>query len=145
MVKVKKLSIVDVNRCVGCMLCVFACARRFGESGVAKAAIRVSSVGGVETGYRIQVCRACQDPPCASVCPTNALFERKGGGVMFRPNLCIGCGNCVDACPIGAVQWDIELNKPIICTHCGYCVDFCPHGVLELVDISEKGEIRVAP
>ncbi len=131
----KKLSVVDVEKCVGCMSCVFACNRRFGEGGVAKSAIRVRSMGGIERGFTVIVCHACRDPPCASVCPTGALRPRKGGGVILDPSKCIGCGNCVRACPIGAVMWDEENNKPVICIHCGYCVNYCPYGVLALEEV----------
>ena len=95
-------------------------------------AIKVASIGGVERGFRVIVCRACRDPPCAAVCPTGALKPREGGGVIINYNKCIGCGYCREACPIGAIMWDEDDNKPIVCVHCGYCVEFCPHGVLAL-------------
>ena len=44
------------------MSCVFACARRFGDSGVAKAAIRVSSVGGVRGRCKLVNLRALLAP-----------------------------------------------------------------------------------
>lgn len=129
---INRLAVIDSERCVGCQLCMFACNRRFGDGGLAKSAIRVRSVGGIERGFVVIVCRACPDPPCASVCPTDALIRRKGGGVILNASKCIGCGNCVEACPFGAVQWDVEENKPVICVHCSYCVEFCPHGVLAM-------------
>lgn len=128
----KKISIKDIERCIGCQLCMFACTRRFGDAGLGKSAIRVRSVGGIERGFTVIVCRACEDPPCAKVCPTGALIPRKGGGVLLNSSKCIGCQLCVDACLIGAIFWDDDTNKPIVCTQCGYCVDFCKYGVLEI-------------
>jgi carbon-monoxide dehydrogenase iron sulfur subunit len=124
--------VAEADRCVGCQNCMFACARRQNEVGLSKACINVRSIGGLERGFIGVVCRACDDPPCAKVCPTGALKLRAGGGVRLNINKCIGCGNCSDACLIGAIFWDDEINKPMICIHCGYCVKFCPHKVLRL-------------
>ncbi len=132
---VKRLVVTDPDLCVGCMSCMFACARRFPEAGLAKSAIHVRSVGGFERGFTVIVCRACKDPPCAKVCPTNALVKRKGGGVILYASKCIGCGNCVNACPFGAIQWNFDDNKPVICMHCGFCINYCPYGVLALEEI----------
>ena len=132
MASAKRLVVVDPDLCVGCMSCMFACARRFPEAGLAKSAIHVRSVGGFERGFTVIVCRACPDPPCAKVCPTGALTPRKGGGVVLDSSKCIGCGFCREACPFGAIFWDYDENKPVICVHCGYCVNYCPHSVLAL-------------
>ena len=75
----KRLAVVDAERCVGCQACMFACARRFGEGGLANSCIGVRSAGGVRKGFVVVVCRACQDPPCARVCPTDALKVRENG------------------------------------------------------------------
>jgi len=129
-----RLSVVDTELCVGCQCCMFACARRSGKGGLGASAITVRSMGGMEHGFKVIVCRACDDPPCARACPTEALTPKPGGGVRLDPNKCIGCGRCAQACVLGAVQWDNESNKPVICVQCGYCVDFCPHGVLAMED-----------
>ena len=135
-----RLAVVDTDRCVGCQQCMFACVRRQGGAGLAKTCIAVRSVGGMERGFIVAVCRACENPPCAKVCPTNALLPREDGGVKLDSAKCIGCGHCRETCSIGAIFWDDETNKPMICIHCGFCATFCPHGVLEL----EKEEKQYA-
>ena len=129
---VNRLSIVDVDLCVGCQCCMFACTRRFAEAGISKSAIHVKSAGGFERGFVVTVCRACLDPPCMKVCPTDALEYRKGGGVLLKAERCIACKNCVRECTVGAIFWDDELNKPVICVYCGYCTNFCAYGVIKL-------------
>ncbi|MCD6418277.1 4Fe-4S binding protein [bacterium] len=47
---------------------------------------------------------------------------------------CVGCGECVSACPYDALV--IIDGKPVIdpakCTGCGICVESCPYGALYL-------------
>jgi Fe-S-cluster-containing dehydrogenase component len=130
----KKISVIDSERCVGCQSCMFACARRFGRGGLSKSTILAKSIGGVERGYTVIVCRACPDPPCAKVCPTGAIIRRKYG-VLVNASKCIACKHCVEECPFGAVFWDDEANKPAICVHCGYCVDYCPYNVIKMEEV----------
>lgn len=133
---VRRLSVVDVDLCVGCQSCMFACNRRFGEAGLGRSAIHVQSAGGIERGFVVKVCRACPDPPCAKVCPTGALARREGGGVRLNYSKCISCGNCVKGCTLGAIFWDESLDKPTVCVYCGYCADFCPYGVIKMEEIA---------
>ena len=112
-----------------------ACARRTGNGGLGNVCIHVRSAGGIRKGFVVIVCRACPDPPCARVCPTDALTPREGGGVRFKADLCIGCRNCVEACPFGAALWDESQHNPRICVYCGYCANYCPYGVIALEEL----------
>jgi len=128
----KKLSVVDAERCVGCQCCMFACSRRTNSHGLAESCIGVRSSGGMEHGFTVVTCRYCDDPACVRACPMRALTRTEERGIHLSEEKCTGCGNCAQACVVGAVYWDGEINKPMICIQCGFCVDFCPHGVLEM-------------
>jgi carbon-monoxide dehydrogenase iron sulfur subunit len=137
----KRLSILDVDRCVGCQSCMFACARRLGQGGLEGTCIHVRSAGGMRKGFVVIVCRACLMPSCTPVCPTDAIANREGGGVRLKKDACIGCGNCVEACPYGAIFWDREINKPEVCVYCGFCAGYCPYDVLALEEIEEVSHV----
>ena len=126
----RRLSVKDVERCVGCQLCMFACTRRTGAGGTADSRIGIRSAGGMRKGFVVITCRACPDPPCARACPTDALSVREGGGVLFNESTCVHCRRCVEACPFRAVFWNEETAEPLVCVYCGICAHFCPHDVL---------------
>ena len=46
-------------------------------------------------------------------------------------NLCVGCGACVNACPVLAISMNDE-GKAVIdaekCISCGTCMAVCPQG-----------------
>ncbi|AMM53945.1 NADH-quinone oxidoreductase subunit I [Pyrococcus kukulkanii] len=57
----------------------------------------------------------------------------------INPELCIGCGACVRACPPDAlsIEWDFENGKKRIvfnaarCIRCHRCVEVCPTEAME--------------
>jgi len=78
------------------------------------------------------VCRSCGDPPCEKVCPTDpkAIYrdEKIGGGMLIREDICIKCGECIEACPFAAIFWHPEQKLPLVCDVCmgdPECVKYC--------------------
>lgn len=69
-------------------------------------------------------CPWCHNPEFIVARPEIALY----------PERCIGCGDCLDACPESALAVDnvahIHRGR---CTGCGLCVHNCPTRALELV------------
>lgn len=68
--------------------------------------------------------------------PSCAVLASLGSGESACPNGCLGCGDCVDACPYGAMEMDRETGLPRViedkCVGCGACVKACPRAIIEL-------------
>lgn len=133
----KVLAAPRMARCIGCESCMLACARMVYQSfSPRKSAIQIRSSGGAMGRLAADICTACTEPvPCAEACPTEALTPRAGGrGMTYRKSECIGCHQCVDACPIQVIGWDEQESRPVVCVFCGQCARFCPHDCLELAE-----------
>jgi Fe-S-cluster-containing dehydrogenase component len=139
----KRLKVANPARCIGCYSCMMACARTWYDTiSLKNSCINIQTRGGIETDYVQVVCHACVDPPCMRACPVGALIKRVGGGVRVDKAICKGCGECVEACIVGAIHLDAE-EKAVICRHCGACTKFCPHDVLEMIEVEDSGETKV--
>ena len=97
------VMLVDIGRCVGCQTCTAACKL----ANATPPGVQWRRVLDVESGefpdvHRTFVpvsCMHCADPPCMSVCPTQATWKRDDGIVAIDYELCIGCAYCAVACP----------------------------------------------
>ena len=65
---------------------------------------------------------------------------------MVDPDTCTGCGECVEACPWGAIVLHPDSGLAFKCDLCGgnpKCIDACNYGVISLS--AERGAPEVAP
>lgn len=107
-------------------------------------------------------CNHCEHPACLASCPVsnvndpsnpmNAIFKREEDGVvLINQDVCIGCKNCIQACPYGAPQFNSVTQKVEKCTFCAHrleaglqpaCVTACVGNALHVVEdfnASESG------
>lgn len=65
-----------------------------------------------------------------------AIMDATGVGTTGCSYGCLGCGDCVAACPFDAIHIDPATMLPVVdsgkCTGCGKCVEECPRHVIEL-------------
>ncbi|WP_163337335.1 4Fe-4S binding protein [Desulfopila sp. IMCC35008] len=137
----KQLTTPRMDQCIGCHSCSMACARLVQRRlSWNTAGIRIKSSGGLSTGFVAVRCLACDPAPCAAACPTGAMRQRQGGGVVMRRKMCIRCGECVGACPVHAIVQG-ESGGAYVCIHCGRCVPFCPQDCLEMRESKDIKEV----
>ena len=144
--------VVDLQKCIGCQACTLACIM---ENAVPENSFRtlVSTYEvheGAHTGaYMLpRLCNHCEEPPCISVCPVGATFQRADGIVVVDGDRCVGCAYCVQACPYDARFINHDTGKADKCTFCAHridagllpaCVESCVGGARIFGDLNAAG------
>ncbi|MBS1715582.1 MAG: 4Fe-4S dicluster domain-containing protein [Armatimonadetes bacterium] len=135
----EKRFYIDPSRCIGCNACVAACAECDTHAGVSM--IHLETVARGDTVQTTPVvCMHCDDPACAAVCPADAIKRTPDGVVQssLKPR-CIGCTNCVFACPFGVPKYDAQIDQMMKCDMCydrtsvgkkPMCATVCPSQAL---------------
>ena len=60
---------------------------------------------------------------CINACPEDAITKREDGIVLIKEDLCIGCKACIEACPFKAPIYNEEKNVVEKCTLCVHRVE----------------------
>jgi len=111
--------VIDLQRCVGCGACAFACkaenntrTRGDGQSfNWADFMMKTEGTFPDVTHWVMPVlCNHCSSAPCVEICPAEpkALFKTPEGVTMHDTELCIGCRRCQRACPYSARELGAE-------------------------------------
>lgn len=99
---VNRFVIADSTVCIGCRTCEAACSETHRQHGL-QAMPRLQVMRN-EKESAPQMCHHCEDAPCATVCPVNAI-QRVDGAVQLNESLCVSCKLCGIACPFGAIEF----------------------------------------
>jgi anaerobic carbon-monoxide dehydrogenase iron sulfur subunit len=121
--------VLDHTLCTNCRLCSVVCSvkkERVSDPSQARVQVVADEMAGV---FLPVFCRHCEDPPCAEVCPVEAISRDEASGlVVLNEKECIGCEECVSACPYGGATWHAQNEKVLRCDQCDgdpECVKFC--------------------
>ena len=146
----------DQTRCTGCYTCSVAC-KDWNDIPVG---VNWRRINNLEDGkfpklflsYLSIACNHCANPPCAKICPVEAIIKRESDGIVIVDSKkCIGkeeCGaKCLKVCPWDVPQFRSEKNaKMEKCNFClerleqgqqTICVEACPMYALDAGPIDE--------
>ena len=133
------IFVIDQSRCIGCKACVQACEECGTHRG--HSMIHLDEIDRSVTTQTVpMVCMHCEDPTCAEVCPADAIKQNEDGVVQssLKPR-CIGCSNCVLACPFGVPKYLSAFDQMMKCDMCydrtavglkPMCASVCPSEAL---------------
>ena len=130
---------LDPTRCIGCRACVQACAECETHKGTPMIHLEY-----LDRAYSTQtmpmVCMHCESPTGAEVCPADAIKRGEDGVVRSALKArCLGCNNCVLACPFGVPKMNSDFDLMMKCDMCydrtslgkkPLCASVCPSGAL---------------
>lgn len=121
--------IVKEHLCTGCLNCETVCSlHHTGIHHKHSSAIRIDLelFSGL---HSVTFCRQCTHPECLRSCPVDAIFlDEDTGAWKIDSDTCIRCGNCISACPFGAMFQQGSGEIPLKCDLCNgkvLCAEAC--------------------
>lgn len=159
--------VCDSSKCTGCRACELACFtvhnQKKNNVGKTVGTVKIPVtpklyVTYFEEGSMPVQCKHCEDAPCLNVC-TKGAIKRIDHQIVVLEDLCIGCKDCMQACPFGAVallpyakngevlMQEAEEQPVKTASKCDLCmgmedgpacVRVCPHEALRLVHPEEE-------
>lgn len=150
--------LIDTRYCTGCQTCVVSCKT---SNQVPDDAFwsHVKSLDGdtlykvtgefpnVKMKFRPTLCNHCGKPACIPSCPTGAISKDATTGVVsIDEEVCIGCGDCVAACPYEIPVLQTSEGVAGKCDFCAarveegelpYCVASCITRIRYFGDVND--------
>ncbi|MGK3142518.1 FAD-dependent oxidoreductase [Pantoea sp. C2G6] len=147
-----RFVVVNPSECIGCHVCEVACVVSHNQQAWPASPQQFQPRIHLITpaaGRPVPVtCRHCNNAPCVTSCPTGALVA-ENGAIQLRAAYCIGCSNCLLACPFGAIEQISGLAAVLKCDLCQHsetgqaaCVEQCPTQALQLMDAGGLQRLR---
>jgi len=91
--------VINTNLCTGCQTCSVACKM---ENMTLPGCPRTTITETVAGTWDVAMCNQCENPPCVAACERSATWRNAVGVIVIDQEKCIGCAQCLTACPYDA-------------------------------------------
>jgi Fe-S-cluster-containing dehydrogenase component len=154
--------IVDIGKCNGCYNCFLSCRDEYagndyppysaaqpthGQYWMQVGEKERGSYPKVKVSYIPLPCLHCEEAPCITSSPGNAVYRRPDGIVLIDPEKAAGKKEIANKCPHRVIYWNVHKKIPQKCTFCAHlldegwkvprCVEACPTGALTFGDLDD--------
>ena len=137
---------IDMERCIGCKSCEAACKSEhgLGPGEYRNKVVWLSDPTKPSLDFLTLACQHCERPACVRACTVTPKAIEKDpvtGVVRVLEDRCTGCGECVIACPYGAMGYDAADHHAVKCDLCAdrraegktsACASVCPGKAITL-------------
>lgn len=164
--------VLNQMRCTGCKTCEVACKDYHGLDDELAFRTIYEYAGGswscdadgawsqsVFCYYLSLSCNHCSNPVCVRFCSAGSITKNKNGFVVIDQSACLGCQQCMLACPYHAPRFDEERGVAAKCDGCNervlaggmpICVEACPQralsfGPFNTLEVDLGADAAVAP
>ena len=134
----------DYSLCAGCSACEIVCGLLHDAAAGPGARRIFVEKDATQLLHKVHACRHCADAPCRKACPPKVgamRIDAETGVVYVDEEKCIGCKQCVKACPFTPKRIRIgPKGKAIKCDLCRTrkegpaCIEYCQVMCLGLSD-----------
>ena len=150
-VPVPGLVVHNPKVCAGCGVCNMMCSlQHYGKSGLSLSNAELDR-DPFNAEFAFYVCQQCKSPECYYACPnmdTALCLDQKTGATYVNQEECIGCGDCIKACPFQPkrIKLHPETGLSMVCDLCRgrengpICVEYCPMKALTYVPGDKRSE-----
>lgn len=133
----RKYITCDPEKCTGCGICEMVCSSE--KEGVFSAELSRIHLVHIDEKTAITIsCRFCENTPCITACPREALeMDEASNVIRVNKMRCTGCGWCIEACDFGAISLNYSVKSVVLCDLCEgreqpKCVELCPKQALQV-------------
>ncbi len=138
--------VIDLDRCTGCHACSVSCKteHQVPLGGFRNRVRYLQQDGAQQLSFLPLACMHCQNAACIEACSHKAIVRLDDGRVLIDDDKCAGAGDCIEACPYGAIYMNPQTRRADKCDLClnrtslglePACVNACPNEAIRFGDL----------